>query len=72
MTVSESQKRASKKYTDAKYGQIRLAASKEEIASIKDAAKAAGLSTNGYIRTACKEKMEREGFSTVTNKGSNE
>lgn len=69
MTVSEAQKKANKKYMDAKYGQIRLAASKEEIENIKDAAKAAGLSTNGYIRTACKEKMEREGFPSVMAKG---
>lgn len=57
MTLSESQARANKKYLENHYGRINLALPKEEIAEIKEAAKAAGLSTNGFIRQAVFEKI---------------
>lgn len=60
MTLSEAQAKANKKYLSAHYARINYAAPKEEIEAIKEAAKAAGLSTNGFIREACLEKIQRQ------------
>jgi uncharacterized protein (DUF1778 family) len=53
-------KAASNKKSDAKYMQILLKPYKSEGEQIRKAAAAGGLSLQGYILQAVREKMERE------------
>ena len=60
MPTTESQKRASIKYAKAKLKRIPLDVKKEDYEIYRDYAKSKGMSLNGFIVTAIKEKMERE------------
>ncbi len=59
MPVSEAKRAAISRYNE-KCGRIELRPLKEEAEKIKEAAAAAGKSTQGYILEACAEKMQRE------------
>lgn len=57
---TEAEKRAVKKY-QATRDNIMIRISKEDGAAVRQAAAAAGLSVQGYILQAVRERMEREG-----------
>ena len=60
MSLSEAQKQASIKYKEKSIKRIPLDVQKEKYEEIKEAARAAGESVNGYIKTAIDERMERD------------
>ena len=51
--------RANRKYNEKAYDQINLTVPKGDKERIVNAAKAANMSTNAYIKEAISEKMER-------------
>lgn len=59
MPVPESRRKANDKYND-KCGRIELRPLQEQAQEIRNAAKAAGQSLQGYILQACRERMQRE------------
>ena len=59
MTVSEAQKKASKKYFDTNYKQVKLSMPKAE--ALENHLKEFHYDSKaGFIRTAIKEKMDRD------------
>lgn len=66
MPVSEAKRAAISRYNE-KCGRIELRPLKEEAEKIKEAAAAAGKSTQGYILEACAEKMQRENHDKAKN-----
>lgn len=61
MAVIESKRKSLDKY-NAKCDFIAIKPMKEKGTEIREAAKAAGMSLQGYILEAIAEKMERDGF----------
>lgn len=57
MAVSEAQKRASKKYFDTHYKQVKLTMSKEEAEALDAYCKAHGLTKQGFIRDLIKREI---------------
>lgn len=57
MAYSEAQRKATDKYKAANYKRIPLDVPIKEYDAIKEAATAAGVSVNGIIREAVKEKI---------------
>jgi len=60
MPISEAKKRANKKWHDANYKRINIAMSKEDAEQLDRYCKNKDITKNGFIKTAIKEKMERE------------
>ena len=60
MPVSEAQKKASKKYFDNNYKQVKLSMSIKEAEMLEDYCKEHNCSKAGFIREAIQEKIERE------------
>ena len=60
MGVSESQKRASKKYFDSNYKQVKLSMPIQEAQSLENHCSQNNYSKAGFIREAIKEKIERD------------
>lgn len=61
MTVSEAQKKASKKYFDTNYKQIKLSMPNTEAEALENHLKEFHYDSKaGFIRTAIKEKMDRD------------
>lgn len=63
MTVSDAQKKASKKYFDNNYKQVKLSMPIKEAETLEDFCKEKKYSRAGFIRDAIKEKIE---FSVIT------
>ena len=59
MVVSDSQKRAARKYIQTHIKRIPLDVQKEHYDAIKAAADANGETVNGFIKTAINERLER-------------
>lgn len=57
MAVSEAQKRASKKYFDNHYAQVKLTMSKEEAEALTEYCRAHGLTKAGFIRDLIKREI---------------
>ncbi len=60
MSVSEAQKRASKKYFDANYKQVKLSMPNEEVEALETHCANNNYSKAGFIREAIKEKIIRD------------
>ena len=60
MTVSKAQKRASKKYFDANYKQVKLSMPNEEAEALETHCIKNHYSKAGFIREAIKEKINRD------------
>ena len=61
MTVSEAQKKASKKYFDTNYKQVKLSMPNTEAEALENHLKEFHYDSKaGFIRTAIKEKMDRD------------
>lgn len=60
MTVSEAQKKASKKYFDSNYKQVKLSMPIKEAEALDQHCKDFNYSKAGFIREAIKEKMEHD------------
>lgn len=60
MAVSEAQKRASKKYFDNNYRQVKLSMPIKEAEALEAYCQKEGYTRAGFIREAVKEKMERD------------
>ncbi len=69
MAVSEAQKRASKKYFDNNYRQVKLSMPIKEAEALEAYCQKEGYTRAGFIREAVKEKMERD--SNLKNGGMN-
>lgn len=59
MAVSEAQKRASKKYFDNNYRQVKLSMPIKEAEALKAYCEEVGCSKAGLIRALIKEKLEK-------------
>ena len=59
--VSDAQKRATKKYFNSHYKQIKFVLPKEEAEKLDNLCKLHNYSKNGFIRAAVQEKIERLG-----------
>lgn len=59
MSISEAQKRASKKYL-SNFSEIRIRISKQEKESIVEHAKTTGESVNGFVQRAVREAIARD------------
>ncbi|MFR3949234.1 MAG: hypothetical protein ACLTZM_20660 [Ruminococcus sp.] len=67
MTVSEAQKKASKKYFDTNYKQVKLSMPNTEAEALENHSKEFHYDSKaGFIRTAIKEKMDRD-HRTISN-----
>jgi len=60
MAISEAQKKASKKYFDNNYKQVKLSMPIKEAEALEDFCKKKKCSKAGFIRDAIKEKIERD------------
>ena len=60
MPVSEAQKRASKKYFDNNYKQVKLSMPIKEAEILEEYCKKHNYSKAGFIREAIQEKIQRE------------
>ncbi|MCB5548597.1 hypothetical protein LIR34_01965 [Blautia sp. MSK17_66] len=60
MPVSEAQKRASKKYFDNNYKQVKLSMPIKEAEILEEYCKEHECSKAGFIREAIQEKIQRE------------
>ena len=60
MPVSEAQKKASKKYFDNNYKQVKLSMPIKEAEMLEEYCKKHDCSKAGFIREAIQEKIERE------------
>ncbi|MCM1234735.1 MAG: ribbon-helix-helix domain-containing protein [Ruminococcus flavefaciens] len=60
MPISEAQKKASKKYFDKNYKQVKLSMPIKEAEILDTFCKEKNYSKAGFIRDAIKEKIERE------------
>ena len=60
MGVSEAQKRASKKYFNANYKQVKLSMPNEEVEALETHCSNNNYSKAGFIREAIKEKIKRD------------
>ncbi len=60
MGVSEAQKRASKKYFDSNYKQVKLSMPKKEAEELEKHCKEKNYSKAGFIREAIKEKINKD------------
>ena len=60
MSVSEAQKRASKKYFASNYKQVKLSMPIKEAEALENFCKKKNCSKAGFIRDAIKEKIERD------------
>ncbi len=60
MAISEAQKKASKKYFDNNYKQVKLSMPIKEAETLEDFCKKKKCSKAGFIRDAIKEKIERD------------
>ena len=60
MSVSESQKRASKKYFDNNYKQVKLSMPLKEAQDLENHCIKNNYSKAGFIREAIKEKIDRD------------
>ena len=60
MAISEAQKKASKKYFDNNYKQVKLSMPIKEAEALEDFCKKKDCSKAGFIRDAIKEKIERD------------
>lgn len=60
MTISEAQKRASKKYFDNNYKQVKLSMPIKEAELLEKHCSDNGYTKAGFIREAIKEKIERD------------
>ena len=60
MAVSEAQKKASKKYFDNNYKQVKLSMPIKEAEALEAYCQKEGYTRAGFIREAVKEKMERD------------
>ena len=59
MAVSEAQKRASKKYFDNNYRQVKLSMPIKEAEALEAYCEEVGCSKAGFIRALIKEKLEK-------------
>lgn len=71
MAVSEAQKKASKKYFDNNYKQVKLSMPIKEAEALDAYCQKEGYTRAGFIREAVKEKMERDGNLKNSNINSN-
>lgn len=60
MALSASQRKANDKYIKENYRQVKLSMPKDEAETLETYCAARGLTKAGFIRTAVKEKMERD------------
>lgn len=60
MSISEAQKRASKKYFNANYKQVKLSMPNNEAEALEKFCIQNNYSKAGFIREAIKEKMKRD------------
>lgn len=60
MSVSEAQKRASKKYFDSNYKQVKLSMPAKEAEQLEEHCKKNNYSKAGFIREAIKEKIDSD------------
>ena len=60
MAISEAQKKASKKYFDNNYKQVKLSMPIKEAEALENFCKKKECSKAGFIRDAIKEKIERD------------
>ena len=60
MAVSEAQKKASKKYFDNNYKQVKLSMPIKEAEILEEYCKKHNYSKAGFIREAIQEKIQRE------------
>jgi len=60
MSVSEAQKRASKKYFNSNYKQVKLSMPNNEAEALETYCNNNNYSKAGFIREAIKEKMNRD------------
>lgn len=60
MVMTEAQKQARYKYAKKALKRIPLDVPKEEYERIKEAADRTGATVNGFIKTAIREKIERD------------
>ena len=60
MGISEAQKKASKKYFDNNYKQVKLSMPIKEAETLENFCKEKNCSKAGFIRDAIKEKIERD------------
>lgn len=63
MGISEAQKKASKKYFDNNYKQVKLSMPIQEAETLENFCKEKNCSKAGFIRDAIKEKIERDTIS---------
>ena len=61
MALSETQRKANEKYIKAHYSQVKLSMPNEEAETLAAYCAENGYTKAGFIRTAIKEKMERDG-----------
>lgn len=61
VAVSKSHMRATAKYKEKFYKRVPLEVRKELYSAVKTAAEAKGETVNGWIKTAIKERLERDG-----------
>ena len=60
MALSAAQKRANEKYIKENYRQVKLSMPKAEAEALEQYCETNGLTKAGFIRSAIKEKMERD------------
>lgn len=60
MSISDAQKKASKKYFDNNYKQVKLSMPIKEAEVLENYCKKNNCSRAGFIRDAIKEKIERD------------
>lgn len=60
MALSEAQRKANEKYIKEHYRQVKLSMPKEEAEALENHCKAFSYTKAGFIRTAVREKMERD------------
>jgi len=60
MALSASQRKANDKYIKENYKQVKLSMPKEEAETLEAYCAAHNLTKAGFIRTAIKEKMQRD------------
>ena len=61
MALTDAQRKANEKYLAEHYRQVKLSMPKEEAEALTAYCAAHGYTKAGFIRTAIKEKIERDG-----------
>ena len=61
MALTPARKKANEKYIDNNYSSINIRAPKDEVEVLSKYCEERGITKAGFIRTAIKEKMERDG-----------